>query len=277
MRKFLPHIILFCLTAVSTFLIGGPVYSVTLMAILLAHEMGHYFSSKYHRVSTSLPYFIPFPFPPFGTLGAIIKSKSPIPNRKALLDIGVSGPLGGLFLALPAIGFGLLLSKPVPLSQLPPQTIKLSSPPFFLLLQKLVLGDIPEGYDVILHPMAYAGWVGLFVTALNLLPIGQLDGGHVMYALFGPRSRWIFQWAMIGLMLTALFVNLGWLLLIVLISSLGWRHPPPIDDLTPLDFKRKILGIVTICLFFSSFTPVPFPQWAFGLRDLLKELGLWRS
>jgi len=275
MHKFFPHILLFFLTVGSTFLIGGPVYSLTLMAILLAHEMGHYLLSRHHRVSASLPYFIPFPFPPFGTLGAIIKSKSPIPNRKALLDIGVSGPLGGLFLALPAIGLGLLLSEPIPVSQLPPQTIKLSSPPFFLLIQKLVLGDIPEGYDVILHPLAYAGWVGLFVTALNLLPIGQLDGGHVMYALFGPKSRLIFKWTMIGLMLTALFVNLGWLLLIVLISSLGWRHPPPLDDLTPLDFKRKLLGIVTICVFFSSFTPVPFPQWSLGLKDLLKELGIW--
>ncbi len=270
MRRLAPHILLFALTVVSTYVIGGFVYSATLMAILLAHEMGHYLVSRRHRVSASLHYFIPLPFPPFGTLGAIIKTRSPIPNRRALLDIGVSGPLAGLLIALPAIGLGLLLSNPVPVRELPQETVKLSSPLFFSLIQKVVLGELPKGYDLVLHPMAYAGWVGLFVTALNLLPIGQLDGGHVIYALFGPNSRVIFRWAIVGLAATALIFNLGWFVLIALLVGIGYRHPPPVDDFTPLNLKRKLLAVLTIGIFFSSFTPVPFPQWSVGLKDLLR-------
>lgn len=270
MRRVTPHIVLFGLTCLSTFLVGGIFYSATLMAILLAHEMGHYLMSRRHRVWATLPYFIPFPFPPFGTLGAVIKTRSPIPNRRALLDIGVAGPLSGLVLALPAIALGLLWSTPVPVSELPETTIRLSSPPFFLLMEKLLVGELPSSYDLILHPMAYAGWVGLFVTALNLLPIGQLDGGHVIYALFGPRSRIIFRWTLVALLLTALFVNIGWLVLIVLLMGIGHRHPPPLDDLTPIDGKRKAVAVFTIAVFFSSFTPIPFPQWSVGLKDLLK-------
>jgi len=236
MRRVAPHILLFGLTFLSTFLVGGIFYALTLMAILLAHEMGHYVMSRRHKVKATLPYFIPFPFPPFGTLGAIIKTRSPIPNRKALLDIGMAGPLSGLILALPAIALGLLWSKPVPISQLPETTIRLSSPPFFSLLEKALVGNTPEGYDLILHPMAYAGWVGLFVTALNLLPIGQLDGGHVIYALFGPRSQEIFRWTMVSLVLTALMVNLGWLVLIALLLGIGHRHPPP-STTSPLSMR----------------------------------------
>lgn len=269
MRRVAPHILLFLLTFFSTFLVGGVFYALTLMAILLAHEMGHYFMSRHYRVRATLPYFIPFPFPPFGTLGAIIKTKSPIPNRKALIDIGVAGPLSGLVLALPAIALGLLWSKPVPVSHLPETTIRLSSPPFFSFLEKVLVGPLPKDYDLVLHPMAYAGWVGLFVTALNLLPIGQLDGGHVIYAVFGPRSRMVFRWTMVALLATALFVNVGWLVLIALLIGIGYRHPPPLDDLTPIDAKRKVLAFLTVLVFFSSFTPVPFPQWSFGLKDLL--------
>ena len=178
--------------------------------------------------------------------------------------------MAGLLIALPAIGFGLLLSQPVPAHELPQETIKLSSPFFFSLIQKVVLDELPKGYDLILHPMAYAGWVGLFVTALNLLPIGQLDGGHVIYALFGPNSRVIFRWAILGLAATALIFNLGWFVLIALLVGIGYRHPPPVDDFTPLDLRRKLLAVLTIGIFFSSFTPVPFPQWSVGLKDLLR-------
>ncbi len=270
MRRIGPHLVLFGLTVLSTLLVGGVVYSVTLLSILLAHEMGHYVASSLHRVKASLPYFIPFPFPPFGTLGAIIKTRSPIPDRRALFDIGVAGPLAGLCLAVPAIGIGLLKSEVVAIKELPKETVMLGNPPLFALLQRVLLGELPEGHDLLLHPMAYAGWVGLFVTALNLLPVGQLDGGHVVYALFGRWSPVIFRLTMAGIITLCLIFNLGWLVLVLLLLAIGYRHPPPLDDLTPLDPLRKALGVTTMAIFFASFTPVPFPSWSVGLKDLLK-------
>jgi len=270
MRGIFLHLFLFVLTVLSTLLVGGVVYSATLLSILLAHEMGHYLISRRHRVRASLPYFIPFPFPPFGTLGAVIKTRSPIPDRKALFDIGVAGPLAGLCLAVPAIGIGLMRSEVVEVAALPKESLVLGNPPLFALLQRLLVGQLPEGYDLLLHPMAYAGWVGLFVTALNLLPVGQLDGGHVIYALFGRLSPYIFKLTMAGIVILCLIFNLGWLVLVLLLLAIGYRHPPPLDDLTPLGPWRKVLGVATMAVFFASFTPVPFPTWSVGLKDLLK-------
>lgn len=272
MKEILLCITLLGLTFLSTFLLGGFYYSLALLAVLSAHEVGHYLASRFHGVRSTLPYFIPFPLPPFGTLGAVIKTKAPIPNRKALFDIGVAGPFAGLVLAVLAIGVGLRLSHFIPVERVPADAIRLSNPLFFSLVQKAVLGSIPINHEVILHPIAYAGWVGLFVTALNLLPIGQLDGGHIMYALLGRNSRRIFRLAIFGLVLTALFVNVGWLALVLLLLGIGYRHPAPLDDATPLDFKRKLLGLVAIVVFVLSFTPTPFPQWSMGLKDIL-----WRA
>ncbi len=263
------NILLFALTVSSTYLIGGVWYSLSLIAILLAHEMGHFFMSRRHGVPASLPYFLPVPIPPFGTFGAIIKMKGRMRSRKALFDIGVAGPLMGLLITIPAIIIGLLLSESVLLDKTQDTFFHLGDSLLFVIAEKVVLGDLPEGYDLCLHPIAYAGWVGLFVTALNLLPVGQLDGGHIAYAMFGRKSKIIFGLTIMLWAGISFFFYVGWTLMIVLVLIFGFRHPPPLDDVTPLDLKRKILGGVVFSLFILSFTPVPFTQAPGGLRDIL--------
>jgi membrane-associated protease RseP (regulator of RpoE activity) len=181
-------------------------------------------------------------------------------SRKALFDTGVAGPLTSLLLSIPAIVIGLRLSTVIPITNLT-EGMVLGEPPLFTLIQKLVLGKIPETFTVILHPIGYAGWVGLFVTALNLLPIGQLDGGHIVYSLFGRRSRAIFLIAIAVMAFITIFYNPGWFLLLILIILFGFRHPAPLDDQTPVDGKRKLIGGLTFLAFFLSFTPSPFPQF----------------
>jgi membrane-associated protease RseP (regulator of RpoE activity) len=264
------NILLFALTVFSTYLIGGGWYSLSLISILLAHEMGHFVMSRRHGVPATLPYFLPVPIPPFGTFGAIIKMKGRMRSRKALFDIGVAGPLMGLFITLPAIIIGLLLSKPVFLAQTQDNLFHLGDSLLFVLVEKAVLGNLPEGHDLVLHPIAYAGWVGLFVTALNLLPVGQLDGGHITYALFGRKSKIIFGLTMMLWMGISIFFYVGWTLMILLVLLFGFRHPPPLDDVTPLDLKRKILGSVVFSLFILSFTPIPFTQAPGGIKDILQ-------
>ncbi len=264
------NILLFALTVVSTYLIGGGWYSLSLISILLAHEMGHFAMSRRHGVPASLPYFLPVPIPPFGTFGAIIKMKGRMRSRRALFDIGVAGPMMGLLITLPAIIIGLLLSKPILLAQTQDNLFHLGDSLLFVLVEKVVLGDLPEGYDLVLHPIAYAGWVGLFVTALNLLPVGQLDGGHITYALFGRKSKIIFGLTIMLWMGISFFFYVGWTLMIVLVLLFGFRHPPPLDDVTPLDVKRKILGGFVFSLFILSFTPVPFTQAPGGIKDILQ-------
>ena len=204
MRPYLLNAVLFLLTVISTFLIGGFIYSLAILCILVAHEAGHYVASRKYGVPSSLPYFIPFPLPPFGTLGAVIRTKGTIPHRKALFDIGSSGPLSGLALAVPAVVAGFLLSKVVDVSQVAEQTTALGNSPLLSFLQWLCLGNLPPSTDVVLHPLAYAGWVGLFITSLNLLPTGQLDGGHIIYALFGRHSKVIFRLTLVSITLISL-------------------------------------------------------------------------
>lgn len=261
--------VLFLLTILSTVIIGGFIYSLAILSILVAHETGHYLASRKYGVPSSLPYFIPFPLPPFGTLGAVIRTKGTIPHRKALFDIGSAGPLCGLALAIPAVVVGFLLSKVADVSQLSDQTTSLGNSPLLSLLQRLVLGDLPPGTDVVLHPIGYAGWVGLFITSLNLLPTGQLDGGHVIYALFGRHSKIIFRLTLLAITVICLIYNMGWLLLVIILLFIGYKHPPPLDDLTPLDWRRKVVGALIFVLFFTSFTPIPFPGLAVGLKEVL--------
>ncbi len=260
------HTTLFILTLISTYFVAGFWYAFPLMAILLCHEMGHFVMSRVYGVEATLPFFIPFPFSPFGTFGAIIKMRGLIPDRKALFDIGAGGPIAGLILTFPAIYLGLKLSRIVPLDSFHHQGMILGDSLLFKTLEYLALGPIPKGYDVALHPMAYAGWVGLFVTALNLLPIGQLDGGHVLYALLGPKSIKVYRVGVLLFALYALLFNPEWTLLIVLLFFFGLKHPPPLDDFTPLDTRRKVIGIIMLIIFFSSFMPSPFPE-------LSRELG----
>jgi len=254
------HIILFVLTVASTYLIGGPMYSASIMTILLSHEMGHYVMSRRYGVPATLPYFIPLPMPPFGTLGAIIRMKGVILNKKALFDIGVAGPLSGFVVAIPFIVLGIKLSEIQRITGSNIPFLQLGDPLLFKILQKMLLGDIPEGYDLVLHPFAYAGWVGLFVTALNLLPVGQLDGGHVIYAVFGNRSKWVFAASITVLAILSIVYNPGWLLLVVLLLIFGMRHPQSLDMETGLDTTRKLLALLALVIFLLSFTPAPFPD-----------------
>jgi membrane-associated protease RseP (regulator of RpoE activity) len=261
MRRNIIHIVLFILTVASTMIVGGPAYSITIILILLGHEMGHYFMSLRYGMRATLPFFLPFPFSPFGTLGAVIRMESTTSSRKALFDTGVAGPLISLLLSIPAIVIGLILSEVIPTSHLKEGTIRLGDPLLFSFIQRLVMGEVPENYDILLHPIGYAGWVGLFVTALNLLPVGQLDGGHIAYSLFGRRSRAIYLVAIAVLAFITIFYNPGWFLLLILIILFGFRHPAPLDDQTPVDGKRKLIGGLTFLAFFLSFTPSPFPQF----------------
>jgi membrane-associated protease RseP (regulator of RpoE activity) len=279
------HIVLFILTVASTLYVGGAQqsvtgkfsfsvndglsYSIPIILILLGHEMGHYFMSRRYGIKATLPFFLPFPLPPFGTLGAVIRMEGTITSRKSLFDTGVAGPFMSLLLSIPAIAIGLRLSEIIPTSQVKEGAIRLADPLLFSMIQRLVMGEVPQNHDVLLHPIGYAGWVGLFVTALNLLPVGQLDGGHIAYALFGRKSRIIFFVAIAVMAYITLFHNPGWLLLLILFILFGFRHPAPLDDQTPLDGKRKLMGGIAFLFFFLSFTPSPFPQFADEIKKAL--------
>ncbi len=277
-RNYLIHILLFVLTVFSTFFVGlsdgirGALwYSGGIMTILLTHEMGHFITAKIYGISATLPYFIPIPLPPFGTMGAVIKMGGRIPHRKALFDIGAAGPLAGLAVIIPSIVIGLKMSQIVPVSSLGENTITLGDSLLFRLISRVVLGYIPQGQDVILHPLAYAGWVGLLVTALNLLPMGQLDGGHVIYSLFRKRSRFFSLFFYAILLIVCLFFYVGWILVLILLAIFR-KHPPTLNDQIPLDRKRQILGIIILVVFLISFTPVPF-GFGEGLIPLLVKSG----
>jgi membrane-associated protease RseP (regulator of RpoE activity) len=268
MRRYTIHIVLFILTVASTWFVGGPAYSFAIILILLGHEMGHYLVSRRYGINATLPFFLPLPLPPFGTFGAVIRMESTVSSRKALFDTGIAGPLTSLLLSIPAIIIGLKLSKVVPVSHIKEGVLRLADPLLFSFIQRLVLGEISENYEIYLHPIGFAGWVGLFVTSLNLLPIGQLDGGHIAYGLFGRGSRAIFLIAIAVMAFITVFYNPGWFLLLILIILFGFRHPPPIDDITPLDWKRKLLGGFVFLTFLLSFTPAPFPEYVEEIKQL---------
>lgn len=268
------HIILFLLTIGSTIFVGGPLYSLAIMTILLAHEMGHYLMTRKYGIPSTLPFFIPFPVEPFGTFGAIIKMKGIIINKRALFDIGVAGPLCGFIVALPFIITGILLSK---VRVAMGGGNQLGEPLLFKILQGIFIGEIPQGCDLVLHPFAYAGWVGLFVTALNLLPVGQLDGGHVVYAVFGDKSRMVSRISMALLAALAIFYNPGWLTLVILLFIFGMRHPQPYDTETQLDGKRKVIACVVLVIFILSFIPAPFPEMnTANILDMIRKGGFFK-
>ncbi len=269
MRRITIHIVLFVLTLISTWMTGGLGYSIAIILILLGHELGHYFMSRKHGIKATLPFFLPFPLSPFGTLGAVIRMEGPLTSRKALFDTGVAGPLTSLILSIPAIAIGLKFSTFIPTAQIKEGTLRLADPFLFSLIQRLILGEVPESVDVMLHPIGYAGWVGLFVTALNLFPVGQLDGGHIAYALFGRKSRLIFLIAIGAMGFITIFYNPGWFLMLILMILFGFRHPTPLDDLTPIDRKRKAIGGLMFLVFLLSFTPSPFPQFAEEIKQTL--------
>jgi len=267
------HLLLFFLTGLSIYYIGSTLsqnnslwYTLGLLAILTAHESAHYLLARYHGVSATLPFFIPLPLPPFGTMGALIRMRSPIPHRRALLDIGAAGPLAGLIVAVPLIVWGIRLSELVPLANMGETTLGLGDSLLFTGLIHWVRGPIPQGFDLLLHPLAYAGWVGVLVTAINLLPIGQLDGGHVIYALFRRRSRYVASAFHAGLVAVFAFYYVGWILPVLVLGFVK-GHPPTLEDEQPLNPFRVFLGILTLLCFILCFSPIPF-----GLGDGLIPL-----
>ena len=237
-------------------LLKGVPFSASLLLILGCHELGHYVTARAYGVQVSLPYFIPLPLPPMGTMGAIIKMRSPIPSRKVLFDIGIAGPLLGLVVALPILVLGLMLS---PVKSMTGVVWQEGNSLAYLFLKWILKGPIPAGSDVILHPLALAGWLGLFVTALNLLPLSQLDGGHIAYAILGGRFRkviWLFLGGLVVLFVVSRWE--GWLVWVALTIGLGLRHPPPLDDLTPLDPLRWWLALLALGLLVALLPPLPF-------------------
>lgn len=239
-------------------LYGFIFFSFPLLSILGIHELGHYFVSKRHGVATSLPFFIPIPpnpILPLGTMGAFISMREPIPNRKALLDIGAAGPICGFVIAIPVLIVGLAMSSLV--SEIPSGALNLGEPLLLSFLTKLMI-KIPEGYTLMLHPTAFAGWVGLLVTAINLLPAGQLDGGHIARAILGEKHKYA-SWGAIALMMgMGMVLYEGWLFMAILVLFLlGTRHPPPLNDAIPLDSKRKWIAFLALLIFVLSFAPIP--------------------
>lgn len=268
------HVSLFILTFFSTLIAGalfqkgvnifkepwkiyqGLPFSLTLMTILLSHELSHYFASKKHHTKATLPYFIPAPSL-VGTFGAFIKMKSPIMTRRALIDIGASGPIAGFILSVIASIIGLYYSRVVPVVDTE-GVLSLGDSLLFSLLSRLVLGVPPESHEILLHPVAFAGWIGLFVTSLNLIPIGQLDGGHIAFAFLNERHRFVSRALVVILLVLGLFFWPGWAFWGAIMLVLGLRHPPVIYWEIPLDGRRRFIGVSALVIFIVTFMPSPF-------------------
>jgi membrane-associated protease RseP (regulator of RpoE activity) len=274
------------LQAIIQSLPNGITFAVSLLGILTAHEFGHYFAARFHRIAVSLPYFLPFPLSLFGTLGAFIRLKEPPKNRRVLLDIGLSGPIAGLIVAIPVLLIGLYLSDigHLPLNALAAQgTVLEGNSLLYLALKYIVSGELlPKplhyaglspfiywvryffiglpmpfgGTDVLLHPLAWAGWAGLLVTMLNLIPAGQLDGGHAIYVLLGKATARLWPF-IIGTLFLLGMVWPGWYIWAGMVFLMGRTYARPRDEITPLDSRRKWLAVFGLVLFILVFIPVP--------------------
>ncbi len=265
-------------------LLSGWPYALSLMGILLAHELGHYFTSRYHKTPATLPYFIPLPVPPLGTMGAAILMQGTPKNKRVLFDIGVAGPLAGMLVAVPVLLLGLSMSKMVTIhpvdgilqqegnsilylfakflffGKLLPAPAGLHGQSFWLYWLKYFFTGRPApigASDVLIHPVAFAGWAGLLVTALNLIPAGTLDGGHLVYSLFGDRASKAYPFIFGTLLLLGLFWS-GWWIWAILLLWLGRVHAEPLDQITPLDPARRLIAVLVILIFLLTFSPVPF-------------------
>lgn len=269
-RKSIVNIILFVITLFTTTfagiqggegmyeqLISGLPYSLTLMTILLFHEFGHYFAARTFGVRATLPYFIPFPSL-IGTMGAVIKTRSPIPHRKALFYIGAMGPLPGFIISLVAVIYGIGQSSIQPL---PPVTgdgmvLIFGDSLLFSLIVKVIHGTIPPGYYIFLSPYAWAGWIGFLITGLNLMPLGQLDGAHILYALIGKKQK-IAGWAALAALIGLSFVWYGWLVWIVLTLAMLMVAHPFVPEKHELTLSEKALGWFCMAILVMTFIPVP--------------------
>jgi len=251
-------------------ILKGVPFSLSMLSILMAHEMGHYLYGRWYNVQTSLPYFLPSPlfmlgFNP-GTFGAVIVSRSPYPNRQALMDIGAAGPIAGFLVAIPIMAYSLTISR-VDLIPDGPGGLYLGEPLIFQFLSYLVHGPLPENHTIYLGSVGVAAWFGCLVTMINLLPVGQLDGGHILYAFTGSNesARRLQKQLMLGsflaLAVLGLFSPGWWFFGVILIMMMrrfgGFKHPVPIDDHAPLPTHSKVLGILAVIVLVLTFMPVP--------------------
>jgi membrane-associated protease RseP (regulator of RpoE activity) len=244
---------------------NGLLYSLGVMAILGAHEMGHYLQARRYGVPASLPMFIPMPFGPFGTMGAVIVQQAGVANRKSMFDIAISGPLAGLVIAIPLAWWGISMSRVETFEPIPGVSSQIFPDP--LLLKWIVrsyFGELKPNQDVVINPILFAGWVGFFITGLNLIPIGQLDGGHILFCLVKKRAHRIARALFLGAAAVVAYSTFfgdqsytGWWLMLALIWMMGTRHPPTADDQIPLGLPRVILGWVTLLFIFIGFSPRP--------------------
>ncbi|GAB4312137.1 MAG: site-2 protease family protein [Phototrophicales bacterium] len=240
----------------------GMPYAASILLILGAHELGHYFAARYHRTAASLPYFLPFPFGIFGTFGAAIRLREPMRNRKVLLDIGAAGPLAGLVFAIPILLIGLATS---PVRPIEPGLVEGNSI-LYAVSKFVVFGEfLPNGSrDVFVNQMAWAGWTGLLVTGLNLIPVGQLDGGHILYSLLGRVASTLFYPIAAILVLMTFTIANELLVFVILILLMGNLHAVPLDDITPLDSRRRGIAIFALIVFVLVFVPMPLQEATIG-------------
>lgn len=234
-------------------LLHGLPFAATLLAILFVHEMGHYLTARRYGVEVTLPYFIPAPTL-LGTFGAFIRIRSPMTDRRALVAIGAAGPIAGFLVALPAVWVGVATSRVAPIPD--GAALELGESLVLSAVVRSVHGPIPDGQDLLLSSVGLAAWAGILVTALNLLPIGQLDGGHVVYGLLGRWSRWV-GLGTVAVMLVMSRWWSGWIVWCILPIIFGLRHPPPVDPDRPLDARHRLIGVVAFILLVLCFTPVP--------------------
>jgi membrane-associated protease RseP (regulator of RpoE activity) len=242
-------------------LVRGLWYSIPILTILGCHELGHYFACRYYGVAASRPYFLPAPLPLTGTLGAFIRIRQPIPGKRELFDIGIAGPIAGFVIAVPVLFVGMYLSR---VEELPtdPETplLWLGEPLLLKLAAWLTFGRIADGFTVSMHPMAFAAWFGLLATALNLFPIGQLDGGHISYAVLGRKSSAV-TIVMVLCLIGLAFWSMSWMvwagLTILMLVVFGPHHPRTPDEEVPLDPTRKAIAVFAVIMFILCFTPAP--------------------
>ncbi len=234
---------------------GALSYSLPLLAILFAHEMGHYLMCRKYGIDASPPYFIPFPSL-VGTMGAFIRIREPFRNKKELFDVGVAGPIAGFVVALPLLAYGIAHTRPSFDLAPTPGTIVFRYPLAVTWLQQALLGRTFDSLHAVEHPVFVAAWFGLFVTALNLLPLAQLDGGHAMYAVFGRNQRKLAIPLLLALALLGLKWS-GWWLWVVIVLIIGIRHPPVLDEDAPLDELRRSVAVLVLFIFLVCFAPVP--------------------
>jgi membrane-associated protease RseP (regulator of RpoE activity) len=239
-------------------------YSGTILAILGCHELGHYLACRYYDVDASLPFFIPVPFPFTGTMGAFIKIREPIPSKRMLFDIGIAGPIAGFVVAVPALVVGIWMSHVVRLPSDTSTFYELREPLLFRFVSWAMWGTQPAGYSLNMHPMAFAAWFGMLATSLNLFPIGQLDGGHISYAVLGSRWSTIVTFAMVGVAIGLAFFAASWIVwtvvMVAMLFMFGPMHPRVFDEHVPLDRTRRRLALFALVMFVLCFTPAPIRE-----------------